>query len=386
MAWSGLAEGSTKMATDPLLIGMAHEMNLDGADRLRAGFANMSDAIQDVHLSNWNLDRIDQRSLPLDGFYKCEQLATSVRALVNCRMCEGDAHVPISSQTALRLKTVMVTVPHVASTAIGRTVGVAKGARGCSCQDPGLAGLSRPSYKEDTFFLSQCHLFMEVEHRSVLHLLIRDGKVSDTVAALDWVARNVSGPSIVTMSLGITQGQSSKALADAVRGLILLHNVTAVVASGNSGMDSCLVVPANVEEAITVAASDLDSKFNSSQPAGLEDIYRYANTGSCVDIFAPGVDILAACGSTNRCENLDDRSYAWASGTSMAVPHVAGVAALYLAENPTATPAQVKLAILNAATPGVLNPQRLRSGTPNRLLYSAVTRADASRVEAATGP
>lgn len=65
-------------------------------------------------------------------------------------------------------------------------------------------------------------------------------------------------------------------------------------------MDSCLVVPANVEEAITVAASNLDSKFNASvQASGLEDIYRYANTGSCVDIFAPGVDILAACGSTS---------------------------------------------------------------------------------------
>jgi serine protease len=70
----------------------------------------------------------------------------------------------------------------------------------------------------------------------------------------------------------------------------------------------------------------------------------------------------------------------------MAVPHVAGVAALYLSENPTATPAEVKRAILNAATPGVINPLRLRAGTPNRLLYSSVTPRDPSRIEAATGP
>lgn len=88
----------------------------------------------------------------------------------------------------------------------------------------------------------------------------------------------------------------------------------------------------------------------------------------------------------DRCEDLDDRAYAWASGTSMAVPHVAGVAALYLSENPTATPAQVKAAILSAATSGVLNPERLRAGTPNRVLYSAVTQFASPHVQAATGP
>lgn len=70
----------------------------------------------------------------------------------------------------------------------------------------------------------------------------------------------------------------------------------------------------------------------------------------------------------------------------MAVPHVAGVAALYLSEHPTATPAEVKAAILGSATMGTLNPVRLRTGTPNRLLYSKLPSADASLVEAATGP
>jgi subtilisin family serine protease len=72
-------------------------------------------------------------------------------------------------------------------------------------------------------------------------------------------------------------------------------------------MDSCLVVPANVDEAITVAASDLDDKFNATQTRDPEDIYLYANTGSCVDIFAPGVDILAACGSTSKPQTRNAR-------------------------------------------------------------------------------
>jgi serine protease len=68
----------------------------------------------------------------------------------------------------------------------------------------------------------------------------------------------------------------------------------------------------------------------------------------------------------------------------MAVPHVAGVAALYLAEHPSATPAEVKSAILNAATSNAINPERLRAGTPNRLLYSIM--ASSQTVQAATGP
>ena len=55
-----------------------------------------------------------------------------------------------------------------------------------------------------------------------------------------------------------------------------------------------------------------------------EDIYRWSNTGPCIDIFAPGVDIFSACGGPSRCEVVDDHSYTYASGTSMAVPHVAG--------------------------------------------------------------
>lgn len=66
----GYAEGDSKIATDPVLIEMAHEMQLDAADRLRAGFPNTSDSVEQLHPSNWNLDRLDQRSLPLDRVYR----------------------------------------------------------------------------------------------------------------------------------------------------------------------------------------------------------------------------------------------------------------------------------------------------------------------------
>ncbi len=70
-----------------------------------------------------------------------------------------------------------------------------------------------------------------------------------------------------------------------------------------------------------------------------------------------------------RCTPLNDSNYAWASGTSMAVPHVAGAAAIYLAQNPNATPAQVSQAIIGASTPGLLDSDGMLPDTPNRLLY-----------------
>ncbi|PNG99913.1 Proprotein convertase subtilisin/kexin type 9, partial [Tetrabaena socialis] len=91
-------------------------------------------------------------------------------------------------------------------------------------------------------------------------------------------------------------GSWSRVLSEAVQQLVREHGVLVVVASGNSELDSCTIVPANVPEALTVAASNLDGKFGPQPRGGREPTYRWANTGACVDIFAPGVEIFGACG------------------------------------------------------------------------------------------
>lgn len=95
-------------------------------------------------------------------------------------------------------------------------------------------------------------------------------------------------------------GGWAQSLEDAVRSLVNDHNISVVVASGNSGVDSCYVVPANVPETICVAASDLPSKFNTTHFNDPETLYQWSNTGQCVDVFAPGVDIYAACGGASK--------------------------------------------------------------------------------------
>ena len=209
------------------------------------------------------------------------------------------------------------------------------------------------------------------------------GTISDTVAALDWVAANAKKPAIATLSLGIQVGSWSRVLEDAVRSVVKL-GVTVIVASGNSAVDACQVSPANVPEVITVAASDLKTKYNGTSNKGdPENIYKWSNTGPCIDIFAPGVDIFSACGGQSRCDEVKDDAYTYASGTSMAVPLVAGVAALYLEANPGATPAQVAAALTGGSTQNVLKSDELKKGTPNRLVYSKVA---VKEVAAANGP
>jgi subtilisin family serine protease len=126
--------------------------------------------------------------------------------------------------------------------------------------------------------------------------------------------------------------------------------VTYAIAAGNSNARACNASPARVPSAITVGATtSTDARAS------------YSNWGSCLDLFAPGSSITSAWYTSNTATNT-------ISGTSMATPHVAGVAALYLQGNPSATPATVRNALVANATSGkVTNP---RSGSPNLLLFS----------------
>jgi subtilisin family serine protease len=277
-------------------------------------------------VSSWGLDRLDQRTLPLDDSYTYTTTASNVNAYII------DTGIRLSHQTfGGRAQTGFDAVDpggtaddchghgtHVAGTVGGAEYGVAKG----------------------------------VNLYAVRVLDCRGSGMTDQVlAGIDWVTRNAVAPAVANMSLG---GSASGALDQAVRDSIA-SGVTYAVAAGNGDIlgnpkDACTVSPARVAEAITVSATDSD---DTKAP--------WANVGACVKIFAPGVLITSA-------SNASDTETATWSGTSMATPHVTGAAALYLANNPGATPADVQAALLaNATFDAVVNPG---TDSPNALLYT----------------
>ncbi|MEU7726581.1 S8 family peptidase [Streptomyces sp. NPDC040724] len=170
------------------------------------------------------------------------------------------------------------------------------------------------------------------------------GTTEQVVAGIDWVTKNHSGPSVANMSLG---GGADEALDAAVKRAVA-SGVTFSVAAGNESSDAGQGSPSRVPEALTVASStegDQQSDFS--------------NFGSVVDLYAPGSEITSAWKDS-------DTAVKTISGTSMAAPHVAGAAALYLAAHPSATPADTATALTGAATKGAIkNPS---SGTANKLL------------------
>lgn len=174
------------------------------------------------------------------------------------------------------------------------------------------------------------------------------GTTSGVIAGVDWVKAHHTASSVANMSLG---GGASTALDTAVANSIA-SGVTYAIAAGNSNRDACKFSPARVASAITVGATtSTDARAS------------YSNYGSCLDLFAPGSSITSSWNSSSTATNT-------ISGTSMATPHVAGVAALYLEAHPGATPLAVRNAIVGGATPNKVTSAGRNS--PNLLLYSLV--------------
>ena len=175
------------------------------------------------------------------------------------------------------------------------------------------------------------------------------GTNAGVIAGMDWVTNNHSGASVANMSLG---GGASTAVDSAIARMTS-SGVTVAVAAGNENQNACNVSPARAASAITVGSTTSTDARSS-----------FSNYGSCVDVFAPGSNITSAWYTSTSATNT-------ISGTSMASPHVAGVAALYLQGNPTASAATVTNAITSTSTPNKVTDAG--SGSPNRLLYSLLS-------------
>jgi subtilisin family serine protease len=270
---------------------------------------------------SWGLDRIDQVDLPLDSSYTYATTADNVTAFVI------DTGVRATHETFG-----------------GRVTGGFDAVDGDGDPDDGYG---HGTHVAGTIGGSEYGVAKGV---NIVPVRVLDdsgsGTTEQVAAGIDWVAANHSGPSVANMSLG---GGVDEVLDQATQGAIA-SGVTFAVAAGNSAADASTFSPARVPEAITVAASD-DADGQAS----------FSNFGSIVDIYAPGVDITSAW-------NDSDTGTDTISGTSMATPHVAGAAALYLSANPTATPAAVAAALTGAASPDkITNPS---AGTPNLLLHT----------------
>jgi len=188
------------------------------------------------------------------------------------------------------------------------------------------------------------------------------GSYAGVISGIDWTANDhiaKKNKATANMSLG---GSFSAATNAAVKAAVEA-GVTFAIAAGNSDANACNYSPASEPLAITVGATDIGA-----EGAAQVDIRSsFSNFGTCVDIFAPGSDITSAwIGGTTAIRTI--------SGTSMAAPHVCGVATLILEANPTFTPAQVETAMHAVALNGLID---LQCGTdavcnqsPNRMLYS----------------
>jgi len=275
--------------------------------------------------ATWGLDRIDQHDLPLNSTYVYTPTGAGVHAYIidtGIRV----THTQFGGRASVAFDSIGDGQngndcnghgTHVSGTVGGSTYGVAKGVTLHAVRVLDCAG---------------------------------SGTDATVIAGVDWVTAHRITPAVANMSLG---GGASTALDTAVQNSINAGVTYAIAAGNDYGVDACTESPGRVAAALTVASSTSTDARSS-----------FSNIGTCVDIFAPGSSITSSWNTSDTATNS-------ISGTSMATPHVTSVAALYLQNNPAASPATVANQIITTATTNHLT--GIGTGSPNRLLYSPLT-------------
>ncbi len=290
------------------------------------GIATIVEVVQEK--ATWGLDRVDQRALPLSTTFTYSNTGQGINAyIIDTGIRFGHSEFAGRAKSGFDAVDLGTTADdcnghgtHVAGTVGGNTYGVAKGVTLVGVRVLNCSG---------------------------------SGTWSGVIAGIDWVvADHAAGvPAVSNMSLG---GGANTSVDDAVKRMIS-DGVASALAAGNGNQggraqDACKYSPARVAEGMTIGAtSSTDAKAS------------WSNYGPCVDWFAPGVGITSTWHTSETATNT-------ISGTSMATPHTAGVAALYLQANPGASPAAVREALYANSTKGVVTNSKT---TNNHLLFTS---------------